>query len=291
MPTLSSPPFPPPQQAIKVSTAALSSLSPSFRYHGMSSLHHKHIIAQSHYRLQSYSSSIDSYASILSYSNSGDPEDFEDPEVLTNMLAGLISSEDYSLSSLSRYASPAATSDDYDLLFNLASAHAVLGDYKTAATTLNSADESCRRMCSDNDEYEVEVSSVQAQQAYVLLGLGDHAASAEAYSELAGSRATKVDTALNFAVVNNLAASDATAKSAGGHARSLEPAYKAAKDRLNSVQARQAEVNLRVLKLLAGEGAEQEDVEDIVGDDVIREMAIKVEINPSKARETIEVRE
>ena len=85
----------------------------------------------------------------------------------------------------------------------------------------------------------------------MLLGLGDSADSSSAYNELSKLRSTKADTALNFAVLNNLAASSATVENARSHIACLEPAYKAAKDRLNSVQARQAEENLNILRLLS----------------------------------------
>lgn len=83
--------------------------------------------------------------------------EFDDPEVLTNMLAGLISSESYDLPSLERYSSVSIVDEDFDLTFNLATAHAAMGDFRTAAEKFADADDACKRVVSKAD-YEEEVS-------------------------------------------------------------------------------------------------------------------------------------
>ena len=115
----------------------------------------------------------------------------------------------------------------------------------------------------------------------MLLGLGDSADSSSAYNELSKLRSTKADTALNFAVLNNLAASSATVENARSHIACLEPAYKAAKDRLNSVQARQAEENLNILRLLSS--SSPFPATDGPAEDVLQRTAVKVALDPSSS--------
>mmetsp|Transcript_22336 Transcript_22336/g.46436 ORF Transcript_22336/g.46436 Transcript_22336/m.46436 type:complete len:705 (-) Transcript_22336:13-2127(-) len=269
-------------EAIKVSKSALSSLHPDFRYSNLSSVHHKHIISQSHYRLQDYGSSMEAYEGILQES------DDEDPEVMTNMLAGLISSESYDLSSLSNYTSLSPTLSDYDYDYNLATALAAVGEYTSAAEVLMSAESGCREAVQGGkEEFEREAGIIRAQQAYVLLGMGDAHASKEVYEDLERGIAVKGDSALNFAVVNNLAASSVKGENAGEHVGRLEKAYRDAKDRLNSVQARQAEENINVLKLLSSSPSTLPTDGDLPKDDVLRQTAIKVALSPSTSQDIV----
>ncbi|GMH50634.1 hypothetical protein TL16_g00830 [Triparma laevis f. inornata] len=212
-----------------------------------------HIKSQALYRLGRYDDSITSYLKIPSWSS--------DPEVVTNIVSSMAqggSSSDVNISNVSELE---VFQEDYDVMYNVATAHLEDREDVKARKILADADEKCRSLLTKK-EYESLSLNLKAQQV-----CADHS-SASSYSYV-GLR-TGGDAGLQLVKTNNFLSKE----SEGGKAKertwlldaikTLEEELKDGADKVTERAKSAVEQNVKVLKAVVGEGKDA----DLKGSDM-----------------------